>query len=418
MRDDDEPDLADAENPFASPSDPVADSDTAAHGGEGSGADERGRLDGVVGTDSSDRITDESRDDVSNDDATAASHLTDEDASAGADVTGTEGMSGAPETGRTEGLGGSTAVAEPADGTRNAGGTQTDPGPDSDTSSTPDTTRGESSWAGSSATGAAAAAGTGAAAGWAARSDDDDRTDATPAADETPAPAQGASPADTESSSASAGADQDASEGPVEPRYDEHGLLVRDGDTEQKVSVPALEDRDQFMNDTGTPDDDPGDHRGQPWATTTGTPPAGSDVDPETGAEEGEAVEGALGSRMDPTTETEIDGGDDHAEVRSAGQASAQSLPDGTASDESAAEQHQSGRRISSFDEVADGGFGLGSAAPLDDGAQPLGHAVKASRDGKTFLSPGDEGYADNEPDVWFYNEESARRAGFRKAGE
>ena len=49
---------------------------------------------------------------------------------------------------------------------------------------------------------------------------------------------------------------------------------------------------------------------------------------------------------------------------------------------------------------------------------QPLGHDVKASRDGSTFLNPGDEGYDDAEPDVWFYNEESARRAGFRKPGE
>ena len=36
-----------------------------------------------------------------------------------------------------------------------------------------------------------------------------------------------------------------------------------------------------------------------------------------------------------------------------------------------------SGRRMSGFDEVVDGGFGLGSAAPIDDGAQPLGHDVK-----------------------------------------
>ncbi|NUQ32323.1 MAG: hypothetical protein HOP99_05830, partial [Dermatophilaceae bacterium] len=76
------------------------------------------------------------------------------------------------------------------------------------------------------------------------------------------------------------------------------------------------------------------------------------------------------------------------------------------------------GRRVSEFDEVVDGGFGLGSAAPIDDGAQPLGHAIKGTREGATFLGPDDEGYDDAEPDVWFYNEEAARRAGFTKRGE
>ena len=77
-----------------------------------------------------------------------------------------------------------------------------------------------------------------------------------------------------------------------------------------------------------------------------------------------------------------------------------------------------SGRRMSGFDEVVDGGFGLGSAAPIADGAQPLGHAVKGRREGTTFVGPDDPGYDDVEPDVWFYNEEAARRAGFRREGE
>ena len=81
-------------------------------------------------------------------------------------------------------------------------------------------------------------------------------------------------------------------------------------------------------------------------------------------------------------------------------------------------EAQQSGHRVSTFEEVVDGGFGIGSAAPLEGGVQPLGHDVKASRDGSTFLVPGDEGYDDAQADVWFYNEESARRAGFHRAGE
>jgi hypothetical protein len=273
---------------------------------------------------------------------------------------------------------------------------------------------------------------------------------------------------ETTTGSASAGTDTD--QGPVEPAYDDHGLLVRD-DAEETVSVPALEDRDQYVTETGTPDDDPGDHRGQPWATTSGTPAPETDRDPETGAEEGQATEGALGSRMDPSTQTEIDGGagepaspesTSHAssteepadesvtdeawadepvteEPVAAGSGSDERPSDEPVGEESQAhetvtdeawsdeptsdeptsdEQQQAGPRISSFEEVVDGGFGIGSAAPLADGAQPLGHAVKASRDGSTFLLPGDEGYDDAAPDVWFYNEESARRAGFRKPGE
>jgi hypothetical protein len=75
-------------------------------------------------------------------------------------------------------------------------------------------------------------------------------------------------------------------------------------------------------------------------------------------------------------------------------------------------------RRISGFEEVRDGGYGMGSAAPLDDGAQPLGHAIKGYRDSSTFIAPGGAGYDDAEPDVWFFNEEAARRAGFNPASE
>ena len=177
--------------------------------------------------------------------------------------------------------------------------------------------------------------------------------------------------------------------------------------------MPALEDRDDYVTGTGTPDDDPGDHRGQPWATTSGTPAPEPATDPETGAEEGQATEGALGSRMDPTTETSIDGdADEHVDGE----------PDPATPAESdeaeVTEPQQSGPGVSTFEEVVDGGYGIGSAAPLEGGVQPLGHDVKASRDGSTFLVPGDEGYDDAQPDVWFYNEESARRAGFHRSGE
>ncbi|MGL4745251.1 MAG: hypothetical protein ACRCXL_12800 [Dermatophilaceae bacterium] len=76
-----------------------------------------------------------------------------------------------------------------------------------------------------------------------------------------------------------------------------------------------------------------------------------------------------------------------------------------------------SGRRVSSLEEVRDGGYSVGSAAPFDDGAQPLGHAVQAYRDSMSFVVPGDAGYDVREPDVWFYDEGAAERAGFRHAG-
>ena len=76
------------------------------------------------------------------------------------------------------------------------------------------------------------------------------------------------------------------------------------------------------------------------------------------------------------------------------------------------------GRRVSEFHELRDGGYGVGSAAPLEDGAQPLDHAVQGHRDTMTFRSPGDAGYDSAEPDVWFYDEAAAERNGFRRSGD
>ncbi|MEO6790205.1 MAG: hypothetical protein ABI249_08085, partial [Ornithinibacter sp.] len=75
--------------------------------------------------------------------------------------------------------------------------------------------------------------------------------------------------------------------------------------------------------------------------------------------------------------------------------------------------EEAAGRRISSFTELRDGGFGVGSAAPMEDRAQPLDHPVQAYRDTMTFRAPGDPGYDSTEPDVWFYDEGAAERSGF-----
>ena len=73
------------------------------------------------------------------------------------------------------------------------------------------------------------------------------------------------------------------------------------------------------------------------------------------------------------------------------------------------------GRRVSEFHELRDGGYGVGSAAPLDDRAQPLDHPVQGFRETMTFRAPGDAGYDSAEPDVWFYDEAAAQRNGFRR---
>ena len=77
-------------------------------------------------------------------------------------------------------------------------------------------------------------------------------------------------------------------------------------------------------------------------------------------------------------------------------------------------DQADGGPRTSSLDEIRDGGYGVGSAAPIDDGAVPLGHPVKAWEDTKTFVAPDHEKYDEAEPHVWFADEHAAQRAGFR----
>jgi hypothetical protein len=73
-------------------------------------------------------------------------------------------------------------------------------------------------------------------------------------------------------------------------------------------------------------------------------------------------------------------------------------------------------RRISELHEVVDGGFGIGSAAPIADGAQPLGHPIKANLDTKTYQDLHSPWYDSTEPDVWFLDAGFAERAGFHRA--
>ena len=73
-------------------------------------------------------------------------------------------------------------------------------------------------------------------------------------------------------------------------------------------------------------------------------------------------------------------------------------------------------RRVSDFDEIRDGGYGMGSAAALPDGAQPMDHPVQAYHDTMTYRLPDDPGYAEAEADVWFYDAGAAERSGFRRS--
>ncbi|QIM22090.1 hypothetical protein G7075_14695 [Phycicoccus sp. HDW14] len=73
-------------------------------------------------------------------------------------------------------------------------------------------------------------------------------------------------------------------------------------------------------------------------------------------------------------------------------------------------------RRVSEFHEIRDGGYGMGSAAAIDDGAQPMDHPVQAYRDTMTYRLPGDAGYDEATADVWFYDQGAAERSGFHRS--
>jgi len=71
-------------------------------------------------------------------------------------------------------------------------------------------------------------------------------------------------------------------------------------------------------------------------------------------------------------------------------------------------------RRTSALEEVRDGGYGVGSAAIIDDGAIPLGHPVKAWKDTRTFVTPNHPSYGNADPHLWFTDADAAQKAGFR----
>ncbi|MBM6545038.1 hypothetical protein JNO54_02640 [Janibacter sp. YIM B02568] len=181
------------------------------------------------------------------------------------------------------------------------------------------------------------------------------------------------------------------------------------------------EDRDDTPADSraGDPADGEGDVAGDADAPPSSVADRDDDEDDprvETD-EEKRAREEAFAAEHDPE-QHDLSKGE---EFRQAGDWTAEDgkLTEDDVADSAAGsdEQGVDGRRLSSVEEIRDGGYGVGSAAPIEDGAMPLDHSVKAWEDTKTYLVQGEDGYDGVDPHVWFLDDRSAERAGFDHAG-
>ena len=73
--------------------------------------------------------------------------------------------------------------------------------------------------------------------------------------------------------------------------------------------------------------------------------------------------------------------------------------------------------RTASASAVADGPFGPGSHAPLDDGGEPAGFPIKGNADSMLYHAPGGRYYTATVAEAWFATAEAAEAAGFSKPG-
>ena len=228
-----------------------------------------------------------------------------------------------------------------------------------------------------------------------------------------------------------------AEESTVEERYDGGVREDDDGPIDPHEEVEGrlkdIEEEQRAERETTTPGVGSGDSDGSPDSPDSPDSPESadsapsadsSDEDDEDGAggedprfesdEDRQAREDAFATEHDPE-QHDLSAGE---EFRQAGDWTAE---DGklTADDvvSGDGEGGVDGRRLSSVEEIRDGGYGVGSAAPIDDGAMPLDHSVKAWEDTKTYLVQGEHGYDGVDPDVWFLDDRSAERAGFDHAG-
>lgn len=228
-----------------------------------------------------------------------------------------------------------------------------------------------------------------------------------------------------------------AEESTVEERYDGGVREDDDGPIDPHEEVEGrlkdIEEEQRAERETTTPGVGSGDSDGSPDSPDSPDSPESadsapsadsSDEDDEDGEggedprfesdEDRQAREDAFAAEHDPE-QHDLSAGE---EFRQAGDWTAE---DGklTADDDVSGdgEGGVDGRRLSSVEEIRDGGYGVGSAAPIDDGAMPLDHSVKAWEDTKTYLVQGEHGYDGVDPDVWFLDDRSAERAGFDHAG-
>jgi large subunit ribosomal protein L4 len=67
--------------------------------------------------------------------------------------------------------------------------------------------------------------------------------------------------------------------------------------------------------------------------------------------------------------------------------------------------------------DVADGGYGPDSAAPLEDGSAPAGFDIKGNADSMKYHQAGGQWYDATIAEVWFRTADAAEAAGFTEAG-
>ncbi|MFL6168631.1 MAG: hypothetical protein ACJ711_03070 [Ornithinibacter sp.] len=221
---------------------------------------------------------------------------------------------------------------------------------------------------------------------------------------------------------------------PISPEQADAGVPPRTGDADASRESGSSDER----NDIAASADHAPAEAGAAVAETDGTDRSAADVaeqptqeryDPtptrDWAADEGELLEenSDRGDRLEAErNELAHEDGDanrptatDQGDLGTASGDGTASGRAGTTAPGDAGTPASAARRVSAFEEIRDGGFGVGSAAPLDGGAQPLDHPVQGYRD-MTYRAPGDRGYDAGEPDVWFYDEGAAQRSGFRRA--
>ena len=70
---------------------------------------------------------------------------------------------------------------------------------------------------------------------------------------------------------------------------------------------------------------------------------------------------------------------------------------------------------VASIEDVGAGPFGKGSAKPNADGSGPAGWTVKGNVDSMLYHPTDSPAYSQTIAEVWFFDEETARAAGFDK---